>query len=256
MTTESDHEDLEVADDISPGHLLEVFDHAHDQSIAPDEVSEMIARAVALSTSENTIDHRAALSLLRSTVSEPREELDTATLHNLAKAPTLGFHIGAVRTEKKCPFGRQQVGLPDDLYEYGALSHLQIIERTFGDWRRRSEENNDALIFHRGLLVAAYFNTVWHKSPEKLPDGTARGAVGRSYIAEADVVIVHQTRAEPVHTSGYSIKVSPDSEGFLRPEILDYFDHEITDPWEDVISYTATRERTRPSAHQAIDLLR
>lgn len=233
--------------------LLELYRRSHEQGLAPEEVSEMITRAITLSGSRRKDDQREAVSLLRSTLSAPRDEIDIDVLHELTEASVLGFHIGAERTESNCPFGRTTIGLPDSLEAFGELTDLEIIERTFGDWRRRSEEDNDALVFHRGELVAAYTDTRWAASPEELPDGTARGAVGRSYISTADVVVIRQTRAEPVAARGYTLEVRPDKDGFLRPEITADFEHDLED--ESMISYAAQRIRTRPSAHQAIDLL-
>ena len=78
--------------------LLELYRRSHEQGLAPEEVSEMITRAITISGSRRKDDQREAVSLLRSTLSAPRDEIDIDVLHELAEASVLGFHIGAERT--------------------------------------------------------------------------------------------------------------------------------------------------------------
>ena len=236
--------------------VIDIFHEAHASGLEPEDVTEMLALATDLSHSDREIDQRTALALLRHLDDISRPEIETPEIHHALPGTTLGFHIGIERKDPTDPFARSAVGLPTSLAQLHGLDDLELVSRTFADWRRRATEDTNALAFHRGLLTAAYLRTTWETSPETGPDGSSRGAGGRSYIAKALVYVVRQTPGEVVQITPYWLTTARSTATDLITPTLKPVGAAGIDGEEDaLIRYLAGAKRSRPSTHQAIDLL-
>lgn len=236
--------------------VIDIFHEAHASGLEPEDVTEMLALATDLSRSDREIDQRTSLALLRHLEDTSRPEIETAQIHHALPGTTLGFHIGIERVDPTDPFARSAVGLPTSLAELHDLDDLELVARTFADWRRRATEDTSALAFHKGLLTAAYLRTTWAASPETGPDGSSRGAGGRSYIAKALVYVVRQSPGEVIQTTPYWLTTSRSaSTGLIVPSLKPAGAASIDYEEDTLVRYLADAKRSRPSTHQAIDLL-
>lgn len=236
--------------------VIDIFHEAHASGLEPEDVTEMLALATDLSHSDREIDQRTSLALLRHLDDTSRPEIETAQIPHTLPGTTLGFHIGIEREDSTDPFARNSVGLPTSLAGLHGLDDLELVSRTFADWRRRATEDTSALAFHKGLLTAAYLRTTWEASPKTGPDSSSRGAGGRSYIAKALVYVVRQTPGEVIQVTPYWLTTARSTAtDLITPALKPVAAASIDDEEDALIRYLADAKRSRPSTHQAIDLL-